>query len=199
MRIIRYFIGVISLSFVLITSPVLAADYDNGVEAYDAGDYETALQEFTPLAEEGNSLAQYNLGQMFRKGQGVLQNYQQAVKWYRLAAEQGKAGAQTNLGVMYAKGDGVLQNYQQAEKWLRLAAEQGNALAQYNLGISYANGQGVLQDYQRAHMWANLARSNGKEGANEFFDFLTPKMSTSDIASAQKMARECLDSGYKNC
>ena len=199
MRIIRYFIGVISLSLILVTSPVLAADFDKGVKAYDAGDYETALQEFTPLAEEENSLAQYNLGQMFRKGQGVLQDYQQAAKWYRLAAEQGDAGAQTNLGVMYAKGGGVLQDYQEAMKWFRLAAEQGHAKAQNNLGISYALGQGVLQDYQRAHMWANLARSNGREETDEFFDYLTPKMTTSDITRAQQMARECLDSGYKNC
>ena len=65
--------------------------------SYEKGDYETALREFKPLAEQGGAYAQYNLGQMYRRGQGVPHNYQTAVKWYRLAAEQGNAYAQFNL------------------------------------------------------------------------------------------------------
>ena len=61
-------------------------------------------------AEQGNAIAQANLGGMYRKGRGVEQDYEEAVKWYRQAAEQGHAIAQTNLGWMYRKGRGVEQD-----------------------------------------------------------------------------------------
>jgi TPR repeat protein len=62
-------------------------------------------------AEQGNVAAQYNLGLMYAKGQGVPQNQKTAVKWYTLAAKQGNAGAQFNLGWMYGKGQGIPQDY----------------------------------------------------------------------------------------
>jgi len=82
-----------------------------GVDAYNRGDYETALKKFLPLAEQGDAAAQFNLGKMYRKGQGVSLDYAEAMKWYRLAADQGRAAAQNNLGGMYAEGRGVLQDY----------------------------------------------------------------------------------------
>ena len=109
--------------------------YQEGYDAYNRGDYDTALKEFRPLAEQGYPLAQATLGFMYAKGQGVPQDDQEAVRWSRLAAEQGDAGAQFNLGLMYAKGQGVAQNYIQAYMWETLAAAQGNELAAKGLEI----------------------------------------------------------------
>jgi uncharacterized protein len=82
-------------------------DFEKGKVAYDRGDYQVALKEWLPLAEQGHAAAQYNLGQMYRNGNGVAQDYAEAVRWYRLAAEQGYANAQNNIGVMYDNGNGV--------------------------------------------------------------------------------------------
>ena len=82
---------------------VLEPRFPKGFAAYQSGDYATALREWTPLAKQGDAVAQYNLGVMYAQGQGVPQDYKTAVKWYRLAAEQGNADAQYNLGVMYDK------------------------------------------------------------------------------------------------
>ena len=41
------------------------ADFDDGVAAYEAGDYATALKEWRPLAEQGDAEAQFNLGKMY--------------------------------------------------------------------------------------------------------------------------------------
>ena len=101
-----------------------SADFDKGETAHKSGDYATALREWTPLAEQGDAVAQYNLGVLYRDGQGVPQDYKTAVKWTRLSAEQGDADAQYNLGSMYRKGQGVLQDYKTARKWYRLSAEQ---------------------------------------------------------------------------
>ena len=60
----------------------------------------------------------YNLGNMYAKGEGVLQDYAETVKWYRLAAEQGNAYAQVLIGLMYANGMGVAQDNIMAHMWL---------------------------------------------------------------------------------
>jgi TPR repeat protein len=72
---------------------LLAADFQAGFAAAQKGDYAAALREWTPLAEQGDAVAQFNLGVMYQQGQGVSQDYQTALKWYALAAEQGDAKA----------------------------------------------------------------------------------------------------------
>ena len=129
--------------------------------SYERGDYKTALRGFKRLANKGNAAAQYNLGQMYRDGEGVSKNYKTAVKWYKLAAKQGNAFAQLNLGELYRQGQGVPQDYKTAVKWHRLAAEQGLAYAQHNLGEMYRQGQGVPQDYKTAAKWWTLAAEQG--------------------------------------
>ena len=62
------------------------ADLDDGVAAYHSGDYEKAFREFLPLAEQGNTDAQNNLGVMYDGGMGVLENDAEAVKWFRKAS-----------------------------------------------------------------------------------------------------------------
>ena len=170
----------------LMLTPALsvAQDFDVGLAAAEAGDFATALREWTPLAEQGNAAAQYNLGQMYRNGYGVA---------------QGHADAQTNLGLMYKNGDGVAQDYAEAVKWYRLAAEQGNAAAQTNLGIMYANGDGVAQDYVTAHMWVNIAAASGAENARENRDTIAGVMTAEAIAEAQQRAKACMESNYNDC
>src|SRR5271165_2127439 len=101
------------------------ADLAVGKQALQNGDYATALKEFLPLAEQGDAEAQYNLGVMYRDGDGVPQDDKEAVRWFRLAAEQGLANGQFNLGYMYGTGHGVPQDDKEAVRWCRLAAEAG--------------------------------------------------------------------------
>ena len=121
-QLLTYFYIVVGLGLMLATPAW--ADFQAGVDAYNRGDYETALKEFRPLADQGDAEAQLNLGDLYHFG--FLDN-KEAAKWYRLAAEQGNAEAQSNLGLMYENGQGVPQDYQEAVKWYRLAAEQGIA------------------------------------------------------------------------
>ena len=189
----------LTIIFCLTSSVGWSADFQKGLAAAQKGDFATALREWTPLAEQGNAVAQFNLGVMYEKGQGVLQDYKTAVKWYRLSAEQGNVNAQFNLGVMYAKGQGVLQDYKTAVKLYILSAEQGNVNAQYNLGLLYGMGNGVIQDNIYAHMWWNISASNGHKNAVKNRDIIAKKMTTADISTAQKLARECVRKKYKGC
>ncbi len=68
-------------------------DFQAGVDAYDRGDYDTALKEWRPLADQGNASAQNSLGQMYEKGQGVPKDYVLAYMWMNLAVAKGVKGA----------------------------------------------------------------------------------------------------------
>ena len=116
------------------TAPAFA-DMVKGVLAYEKGDYKTALREFQPLAEQGNSSAQFRLGWMYSKGEGVLQDYKESVKWYRLSAEQGDEIAQHNLGVIYQGGQGVPEDYVRAHMWYNISALNGDEDAAENRDI----------------------------------------------------------------
>ncbi len=95
-------IALAAVLLILLVGPVRAG-FEEGWTAYERGDYETAVKEFRPLAEQGYAEAQFNLGLMYDYGQGVPRDDAEAVKWYRKAAAQGLAEAQNNLDLMYAK------------------------------------------------------------------------------------------------
>lgn len=77
-------------------------------------------------AEQGNAKAQFKLGNMYRKDDGVTQDYAEAVRWYELAAEQSTATAQLSLGSMYRFGMGVIQDNVYAHMWWNIAASRGD-------------------------------------------------------------------------
>ena len=71
--------------------------------AYRAGDYATALDEFRGLADSGDRDAQYYLALMYLNGQGTEEDAREALLWFRKSAAQGRAEAQYNLGVFYVQ------------------------------------------------------------------------------------------------
>ncbi len=95
-------------------------------------DYTEKVHEYRKAAEQGDAIAQYNLGMSYGTGKGVPQrDNTEAVRWYRKAAEQGHADAQFHLGMSYFGGSGVpRRDFAKAEHWLRKAAEQGHEAAQ---------------------------------------------------------------------
>ncbi len=89
------------------------------------------------------------------------------------------------------------QDYAEAVKWYRKAADKGDAAAQLNLGIMYYHGRGVAQDYVEGHQWLNLAASRflpseaeKRDRAIKNRDIVAKKMTLSQIAEAQRLARE---------
>ena len=88
---------------------------------------------YRKAAEQGNSVAQIALANMYYRGDGAPQDHAQAAAWYRKAAEQGHAAAEAALGVMYANGRGVPHDRAEALRWLRPAAAAGNGIARTEL------------------------------------------------------------------
>src|SRR5262245_17850115 len=102
-----------------------AGPLDDAAAAIRKGDYAIAQQILRPLADKGDALAEFNLGQMYARGLGVQRDYTEAAAWLRKAADQGLAIAQLYLGLAYTDGDGVAQDDAEAAKWFRAAAERG--------------------------------------------------------------------------
>ena len=75
-------------------------------------------------------------------------------------------------------------------KWYRLAADQGFSAAQINLGHMYLDGYSVPKDYVSAYMWLNLAAAQFGEIAAKSRDEVEQLMTPTQIAEAQKLARE---------
>ncbi|MBI4006798.1 MAG: SEL1-like repeat protein [Gammaproteobacteria bacterium] len=128
----------------------LAQSFEEGKAAYQAKDYQKALEILRPLAEQGNSQAQVTLGIMYDYGHGVTANPEEAFKWYLKAAEQGIPMVQHDVGVKYFQGQGVKQDYLEAARWWEQSANAGLADSQFNLGLMYYRGIGIEQDYRKA-------------------------------------------------
>jgi len=151
--------------FPLLLSSQSWADFSEGTQAYDRGDYMTAMNQLHPLAEQGLASAQFYLGLMYENGQSVPQDYQEAVRWYLKAAKQGHDGAQNNLGKLYEEGQGVEQDHIIAVQWYEKAADQGLSAAQFNLAEMYMNGRGVKPNTDQAQAWYRKAAAQGHRKA----------------------------------
>ena len=120
-------------------------------------------------AEAGKSRSQYDVGNMYLKGQGISTDAKKAYEWIKKSADSGYLKAQFKVGLMSLKGLGTKKNYTQAEKWLRIAANKDYAPAQYYLAGMYRDGQKVQKSYDKALFWLKKARANGFwKAANEY-------------------------------
>jgi uncharacterized protein len=113
------------LSIICFVMPAWA-DFKTAMEAYNRGDFATALREWRPLAEQGDASAQFYLGLSYENGDGVPRDYTKARQWYEKSAAQGEAKAQLYLGLQSAFGQGGPVDLVQAHMWYNLAAENGH-------------------------------------------------------------------------
>jgi TPR repeat protein len=118
---------ILGAGLLLLGSLEANADFAAGLAAYQKGNYEKAIEEWRPLADAGDSSAQFNIGLMYHDGQGVPQDFSRAAEWFQRSADQDYAKAQLNLGALYGIGKGVRRDYVQAYMWLNLCAAKGDS------------------------------------------------------------------------
>ena len=114
---------------------------ETGVSAFDAGDYESAVKVWLPLAKQGDVEAQLFMGVLYAHGLGVEHNQKQSAFWYERAAANGDVDAQNEIGLLYEYGWGVKQNDWVAESWYQKVREQD-----YCLNDTLPTGRLVLPD-----------------------------------------------------
>jgi TPR repeat protein len=119
---------VILLAGMLATAPAWAG-FDEGMNAYSSGDYDTAAREFKLLADRGDKESQYLLGLLYEEGQGLARDDVEAAYWYARSAGQGFIDAYFALGQLFAQRKGERQDRMAAHHWFSLAKEYGHRLA----------------------------------------------------------------------
>ncbi|SFR81684.1 SPOR domain-containing protein [Sphingomonas jatrophae] len=128
-----------------------------GVDAWQAGDYQKAVKAWTDPAAAGDADAQFNLAQAYKLGRGVPLDLRQAEAWYRKAADQGHRQAGAMLGlIMFQNGD-----RKGALPWIQKAADAGDPRAQYVYGTALFNGDETVRDYPRAYALMTKAAAAG--------------------------------------
>lgn len=122
--------------------------------------------------EKDNGHQLYNIGQLFEKGDGGIQDWIQAIKLYRRAARAGHSQAEEKLGECYYYGLGVPKNVKKAAIWYRKAADhEYDGL--YLLAQRYEKGEGIAADQKVAEELYRQAFSLYQQGAEkgDFNDF----------------------------
>jgi TPR repeat protein len=157
------------------TGAELAAIFDTGVVAYDAGDYEKAFKIWWDLRFE-DLAAMRNLGMMLRKGQGTPKDPDKAEEVYMRAAVAGLPTAQADLADMYLKGELGPPDMRKALPLLEAAAAANHPVAQFQLGQFYETGAPPLvpQDLDTARQLYASAASHGMKEAAVRSAFLGP-------------------------
>jgi hypothetical protein len=130
------------------------ADYQSGLDAYNAGDYATALADWKAEVSQPGEPANravyretlYAIGMLYWRGEGVAQDYTVSAVWLKQAADINHPAAQVKLGYLYVTGQGVPQNYEQARRWFEMAAWQGDKDAAHNLDVMDAEGLGLAAE-----------------------------------------------------
>src|SRR3954471_13968772 len=155
------------------TGAEIAAIFDSGVSAYDAGDYRKAFETWWELRYE-DVAAMRNLGMMLRKGQGVEKNPKQAEEFLLRAAQAGLPTAQADLADMLLKGEAGPPDPKRALPLLQAAAAANHPVAQYELGQLYEAGTVVPRDLTVARNLYAAAANHGMKEAQQRLDALGP-------------------------
>ena len=147
-----------------------AGDFEDGLAAYNSGNYTAALSKFKLAAIKGDDKAQFNLAKML-VDQGGEKNGKEAIHLYKLSAMQGNSDALNALSIFYfLMGENTFANDKNEIKLITMIAENRSdgALtdgAQFNLGVKYQYGKGVQQDKVKAAHWYEMAAKNGLKEA----------------------------------
>jgi TPR repeat protein len=88
------------VTILLSGAAAVAGPWEDGMVAYNRGDYVPAVKLFRPLAQTGNAKAQNVMGVMYRKGEGVARNSAKAFMWFSLAAKKGDTQAKVSVQEM---------------------------------------------------------------------------------------------------
>ena len=112
--------------------------------------YEKALECYNTLIESGNATAldYYFVGYMYRKGLGVLPDFDEAIKYFEKASNMGCTAASEELGFLYYDGIDVNRDYYTAYFYLDRASKNEDASAETfrTLGDMFFDGKGVNMD-----------------------------------------------------
>lgn len=152
----------------------VSAGLDEGMAAYERGDYETALKEWQPLAERGNSVAAIRIGRMVWSNRIAPKDVRKIAGWLVKIAKNGTPADKREVGELFLNRSSPLHDRQLAIYWLHEAALEGDAESQAIIGGIYGFRKSVKSNitiaigYYRAAAEQGHARAQAILGINYF-------------------------------
>ena len=139
-----------------------------GVRRYKEGAYDKAVEYYTKAAELGDAKAHYQLGIMYRKGEGVERDEEKVIHHWEKAAISGHPYARHNLAVIEATNG----NIERAVKHNIIAANLGLEDSMKVLWRHYSNGYITKEELEatlRTHKAAIDATKSAQRDAGEAY------------------------------
>lgn len=165
------------------------AQYQYAQVKMKEGDVETATSFLRRAAQKGVAPAQYDLGKLYERGNGVDRDLIEARGLIQKAAEAGHIGAMYDYALFLAEGEGGPKSEPDAVAWFAKAAEHGLLDAQYNLGVVHAEGIGTEKNLAEALFWFEVAAIGGDAGAKQEVTNLRARVPMSDAVDVSERAR----------
>ena len=152
--------------------PFWTDDLKKAKRAYKDGDFANARKYFEKASEDGNLVADWYLGHMYRLGRGVAHDDAKAFSYYSRVSDAFDADERdknrlrimvdslVRVGDYYRLGNkaaGVAQDFDRAIRIYRLAATYGHPAAQFALGDMQLEGQGLRQNAEQGLRWLMTA------------------------------------------
>jgi uncharacterized protein len=134
--------------------------FAHGIGAHAKQRYLKALKAWRQASARGDTEADYRIGLLYARGEGVVQSLPDAVSWYRRAAKAGHTDAQYQLGLIYLNGANGAPGG--LDHWFEVASQQDSEAAQRTLNILFPNGIAVEKDLDQAWHWIWAAAAAGK-------------------------------------
>ena len=172
-----------------VTTESLKTTFDQGVAAYDKGDYPTAYRIWSSI-DDDDLAAMRNVAMMRRQGQGTKKDPKGAEAMYLKAAEAGLPTAQADLADMLLKGEAGPPDPKRALPLLEAAAAANHPIAQYELAQLYEAGTVVPRDLAVARNLYAAAASHGMQEAQRRLGVLGPAPAPARAGGIQSSSRQ---------
>ncbi len=148
--------------------------YEDGMEEYNDGEFEDALEKFEKAAKKNNSKAMLMLGSMYKDGKGVTQSYDNSIIWYERAEQKGENITKklNELYKEYAKIHEQTKSYEKALSLFSKASYRNDFEATNKIGEYYQYGKGVSYNYETAFKYYEKAADGGNLKASRNIGYL---------------------------
>jgi uncharacterized protein len=165
--------------------------FSNAINAFEKKDFQTAVELFTVLAEQGEPTSQHNLSILYSKGLGSPVSYKRALYWAWRAT---LGGSEPAMDVVEDVRDMVTEDLigvvsEQLVNELTAKAMKGDKNAPERLGKTYYN-LFVEPDLQMAYTWLLISQAFGNEAVSEMISEIEDLIEIEDRISYQEEATE---------
>ncbi len=169
----------------------------DGAAAWLKGDFASSVRLLTPLADEGNPMAQTIVGGAYAGGWGIEKDCQKALEYLDRPIKSGYARAEYAMGRFSHTGTCVKRSEQESFLWYQKAAAHHDPDADFALGLYYTIGQGTKVDWVEAYRWYSLCLKDTQNmpslipqnvtAARDNLHYLNSVMSKDDIARSKRL------------